>query len=117
MGTVTLNKPFTRTESVSKDGFRKLFSVDEAATYLSVAPKTVRNWAGAGRLPRVKLGRSLRFLQEDLDRFVEASRTPQPKALCPYPGETARTGIPENISRVVQFSQKMKNPTDSGVWS
>ena len=58
---------------------KHLLTVGEAAEYLSVTPKTIRNWVGAGTLPKVKVGRCLRLDQRALDRFLAASNVqPQP---------------------------------------
>ena len=49
---------------------------DEAAEYLSIKPQTLAAWATTKRydLPYVKVGRCVRYLRSDLDRFIE-SRT------------------------------------------
>jgi len=51
-----------------------LLTADEAASYLNVTPKAIRNWTSSGILPKVKLGRCLRLDRRDLDRFLEAGR-------------------------------------------
>ena len=47
-----------------------------AADYLGVKEQTLAAWKSTGRysLPVVKVGRSVRYRQEDLDAFI-ASRT------------------------------------------
>jgi excisionase family DNA binding protein len=49
-----------------------LLSVDEAAELATVRPSTIRAWLGAGRLPRVKVGRCTRILRRDLEEFIRA---------------------------------------------
>ena len=51
----------------------KLFSPEEAAEYLGVHVKTVRNWIRAGRLPASRLAgqRVLRIKSADLHRLLE----------------------------------------------
>lgn len=46
-------------------------TIDEAADYLRVAPRTVRSYVADGRLRYYRVGRSLRFLEKDLERFVK----------------------------------------------
>lgn len=46
----------------------------EAAEYLAIAEQTVRDLAHKGQLPKVKLGRSLRFRLSDLNEWVEDRR-------------------------------------------
>lgn len=54
-----------------------LLDENEAATTLSVAVQTLRNWRWKGEGPRyVKLGkRTVRYRRGDLDAFVEAGST------------------------------------------
>lgn len=48
---------------------------DQAATYLNVSQKTLQQWRFYGRGPAyLKLGRSVRYLQSDLDNFLSQSR-------------------------------------------
>lgn len=51
----------------------KLYSPEEAAEYLGVHVKTVRNWIRAGRLPARRLAgqRALRIRAVDLERILE----------------------------------------------
>ena len=49
---------------------------EQAAAFLGVRPQTLASWATSGRysLPFVKIGRSVRYRQCDLERWV-ADRT------------------------------------------
>ncbi len=49
---------------------RHLYSVDEAAAYLSIRPGTLRNWLSVRRLTYVKVGRLTRISVAVLDRFI-----------------------------------------------
>ena len=51
----------------------RLYSPDEAADYLGVHVKTVRNWIRSGRLPASRLAgqRALRIRATDLDHLLE----------------------------------------------
>ena len=55
---------------------KRLLTVEEAATYLGLSPKTVRNGIGAGAkkafpVKSVKLGGRRLFRKEDLDGFID----------------------------------------------
>lgn len=63
-----------------------LWTIDEVAGFLGVAPKTVRKWQHAGTLPFVKLGGKLvRFQPHEIRNWVSehvvASRTANESAL------------------------------------
>ena len=42
-------------------------TIREVGELLKVSERTVRRWIGAGQLPAVKIGRSVRVRQEDID--------------------------------------------------
>jgi excisionase family DNA binding protein len=46
-----------------------LYTTDEVAQLLKVAPRTVQDWIRKGQLPAVKYGRIYRVRAEDLQRF------------------------------------------------
>lgn len=66
-----MNRP-TPSPSPSK----RLLTAEQAAEYLGLATWTVRQWASMGRLPKVKLGRSLRFDISDLEKVIEEGKIP-----------------------------------------
>ena len=47
-----------------------LMTPEQAAAYLQIAEGTVRNMAAAGDLPKVKIGRLLRFRLSDLNAWI-----------------------------------------------
>ena len=51
-----------------------LLDVSDAATLLSVRPSWIYEAVRDGRLPHLKIGRHLRFLRTDLERWVVAQR-------------------------------------------
>ena len=55
---------------------KRLLTAAEAAEYLGLAEWTIRQWASMGRIPKVKLGKSLRFDIDDLDRLIVKSKIP-----------------------------------------
>jgi excisionase family DNA binding protein len=52
----------------------RLLTRREAAVYLGVKPQTLAAWAVSGRynLPRLKVGRSVRYRVADLERWLTA---------------------------------------------
>ncbi len=53
---------------------QNLKSVSEAATELGISIHTLRAWVSMRKIPYVKLGRRVMFLQDDLDSFVKRNR-------------------------------------------
>ena len=53
----------------------KLLTALEAAEMLGVAPQTLASWRSTGRLrlPFVKIGRLVRYREEDICQFIEAN--------------------------------------------
>jgi excisionase family DNA binding protein len=58
--------------SLSREEF---LTVAEVAGRLKLNEQTVRNWIDAGTLPALRIGRRVRILRSDFDRFVEGSYT------------------------------------------
>lgn len=52
---------------------RKLITIDELSALWSVPKATLYNWVNQGRLPYVKLGRSLRFDIVQIEEVREQS--------------------------------------------
>ena len=52
----------------------RLLTREEAAARLSLRPQTLAAWSSQSRGPRyMKLGKSVRYRQSDLDAFMEES--------------------------------------------
>jgi excisionase family DNA binding protein len=51
-----------------------LLTLPEVAELLRVSDKTVRRWMLSKRLPHVRLGRVVRFRQDELLRWIEARK-------------------------------------------
>lgn len=49
----------------------RLMTPEQAADYLAVAPKTMRDWLRTGRIRGVKVGRLWRVRLSDLEAFIE----------------------------------------------
>jgi excisionase family DNA binding protein len=51
------------------------YTSKEVAERLKVTDRTVRRWISDGSLKVIRLGRSVRIAESDLQRFIEAGRT------------------------------------------
>jgi excisionase family DNA binding protein len=51
----------------------EFLTVDEVAGSLQITPQTVRNWLDQGRIPSLRIGRRVRILRSDFQRFVDSS--------------------------------------------
>lgn len=47
----------------------------QAATYIGVSPRTIRNWRTRRELPVTQLGRAVRYEKLELDRFAKKRTT------------------------------------------
>lgn len=54
---------------------KRLLNAKETAEYLGLKEWTVRQWASMGKLPKVKMGKALRFDRQDLEKFVEENKS------------------------------------------
>lgn len=57
----------------------RLLTVREVADRLHVHPITVRRLIGSGRLPAVRIGRSVRVCESDLEAFLRQQEAPRAK--------------------------------------
>ncbi|MBI3636671.1 MAG: helix-turn-helix domain-containing protein [Candidatus Rokubacteria bacterium] len=64
------------TESAAFGPRRRLLSLREAAVYLGVSPWTLRELVWKGRIPCVRITRLVQFDVRDLDRAIEAAKSP-----------------------------------------
>ena len=63
--------------------FSPLFTTDQAADYLQISVRSVKNLLGDGRIPFIKIGRATRIHREDLDGFIAQNRRRQRQGLRP----------------------------------
>jgi excisionase family DNA binding protein len=54
----------------------KLLTIKQAATALSLSPKTLWAWRSQRRIGIVLIGRSVRIAQTEIDRIVEEGTIP-----------------------------------------
>ena len=52
---------------------KRLLTVKEAALYLGLSEGTVRDWIFQRKIPKVKLGKSVRLSKDFLDQLIEKS--------------------------------------------
>ena len=48
----------------------KLYTVEEVAEYLSVTPRTVRNYCYNGQINHIKIGKELRISETQLQEYL-----------------------------------------------
>jgi excisionase family DNA binding protein len=53
-----------------------LWTVDQAAKFLCVKPKTLYTWSYRRQVPSQKVGKSLRFRREDLEKWLKRQARP-----------------------------------------
>jgi excisionase family DNA binding protein len=62
--------PVSDDDILTKQDNPALMTVEEAASYLRLAPWTLRHWVCQKKIPYVRLGRAVRFRRKDMERFV-----------------------------------------------
>lgn len=61
--------------TLQRDRSNELLTCSDVSKLLSVSPRWVWAQASQGKLPRIRLGKTLvRFTREDVDRLIERSR-------------------------------------------
>jgi excisionase family DNA binding protein len=55
---------------MTSNNFEALWTVQDVADFLKLAPKTIRNKVSANEIPSLKIGGSLRFRPEDIREWV-----------------------------------------------
>ncbi len=59
----------------------ELLTVNGVASYFDVHPRSVRRWIAAGRIPVIRLGRTIRVAKDDLRAYIDARRPPERRKL------------------------------------
>ena len=57
-----------------RESLRRLLTIREAASFLSVSVSTLYGWVWQRRILFVKIGRALRFDSQDLEAFIAANK-------------------------------------------
>jgi excisionase family DNA binding protein len=58
---------------------KKLLTVEDVAEILSVSKSAIYKWTQNGKLSYLKIGDSLRFTKEDIDKFINAGKREKKK--------------------------------------
>ena len=58
---------------------KRYFNAREISTYLGVSEEAVRKWTLRGKIPFVKLGKSLRFDMIKIESWVKAKESSYPQ--------------------------------------
>lgn len=58
----------------SANGIPQLLTVDQIAEILNESTKTTRRRIKSGELPHIRLGRLVRVLPDDLERYIASRR-------------------------------------------
>jgi excisionase family DNA binding protein len=66
----------TSTSVVAPAPTRHLLTIKEGCAYIGVSERFVRELLAQRQLPAVRLGRSVKLRQTDLDAYIEASTQP-----------------------------------------
>lgn len=53
---------------------RRLFNYQEAADYLSLSTRSMWDLGNTNVIPKIQIGRCVRFDIEDLDRYIESRK-------------------------------------------
>jgi excisionase family DNA binding protein len=61
----------TKNEQKLEETLQPLWTVNDVAYYLNINPETVRVMVRKGALPARKIGRQIRFQQEDIKDWVK----------------------------------------------
>ncbi len=64
----------------------RLLTIEQAAERLNVTERWLRRAVFEQRIPYVKLGRLVRFAEDDLDAFIAERHQPAREAPSPVPG-------------------------------
>lgn len=78
----------------------KLLTLRQVAERLQLSESTVRRLVATGRLPALRLGRSLRFEEVALDEMIQAARLPRMRVV-------DRPTTPPDEERLERLARKL----------
>jgi excisionase family DNA binding protein len=61
----------------------KLLDTPGLADWLCIKPSTIRKWVHYGYIPHVKLGRCVRFVKEDIEKWLKERAEQGRRTLAP----------------------------------
>ena len=53
-----------------KKEFPEIMTAVQAADYLQIKEKTIRNWTSQGRIPSASIGGAVRYKKSDIDKLL-----------------------------------------------
>ena len=56
------------------DGEDRILKIPEAAEYMDISPRHLHEISKSGALPRIKIGRSVRYSLADIRRYLESRK-------------------------------------------
>jgi len=59
----------------SEDGEDRILKIPEAAKYMGISPRRLHDLSKSGALPRIKIGKSVRYSLADIRRYLESRKT------------------------------------------
>ena len=65
-----MSPEYIKNETKNEETLQPLWTVNDVAFYLNINPETVRVMVRKGALPARKIGRQIRFQQEDVKDWV-----------------------------------------------
>jgi excisionase family DNA binding protein len=83
-GDVFWRQSFVREAMLSDKGTRQqygpeLMTAGQLAKYLQVSVKTIRNWTSAKKIPREKIGHTVRYRKSTIDDLIKSGKIPKLK--------------------------------------
>ena len=54
----------------------ELLKIKEASQFLKLSPSTLYYLVETCQIPHIRLGKAIRFIKEDLEKFIEKSKIP-----------------------------------------
>ena len=71
-----LRKSLLNTNSINKpqQTFPDIMTAAQLADYLQVSTKSIRTWTSEGRIPVAKIKRTVRYVKEEIDSFLETGK-------------------------------------------
>ena len=82
-----------------------LLTETEAATRLSLSPRTLRKARSEGKLRYVLIGRAVRYTEDDLTTFIDSLRMVQP-ACPPKPQPTRSKRSTRKSAQIIPFTDR-----------
>jgi excisionase family DNA binding protein len=73
-----------------------LMNIKELSAWLNLKPATLYVWVAQGKIPALKLHGLIRFLREDVERWLEDCRG-TPRVAAPVPSRTQARGEIDDI--------------------